>query len=93
VKEGSFLELEDWEFGYGSQLLVRKDSTHLKDSLGRIEFKEYLGYRGGLKEYNRDYWEIIPAFPEPSAYGAVFGAVGIGLAAWRRRSCAVRVSL
>jgi len=79
------LELEDWEFGRGSQLLVRKDSVHLKDSLGRIRFDEYKKARAELEEYDRDYWKIIPGFPEPSAYGAALGLVGIGLFVWRRK--------
>jgi len=28
--------------------------------------------------------EWVP-LPEPSTYGAIFGAVGLGLVAWRRR--------
>jgi len=85
VKEGGLLKLENWDFGRGSQLLVRKDSAHLQESLNRIKFEEYPGYRAGLKEYDRNYWQIISPFPETSTYGAIFGAVGIGLVAWRRR--------
>ncbi|WP_156469280.1 hypothetical protein [Cephaloticoccus primus] len=82
IEEGASLRVENWKEGF-SRLLVRKDSEHLQESLGRLEF---LGYRKGgeLKEYNKDYWEIS-GLPEPATCGALFGILGFGLIVWRKR--------
>jgi len=56
----------------------------------RVQFEGYgLLY---IAHYNEDYYEITPFprqmatyFPEPSTYGAILGATGLGLVAWRRR--------
>jgi len=75
-----------------THILVRKTSPGLDDYLRQIWFEDY----GPAKkiewaEDNR-YWEIVPGFrgwadpaPEPSTYGAILGAVGLGLVLWRRR--------
>jgi len=56
----------------------------------RIEFEGY-GFLY-IAHYNEDYYEITPFprtnvtyYPEPSTYGAIFGVIGLGLLAWRRR--------
>jgi len=56
----------------------------------RVEFEGYSGLF--LAHYNEDYYEITPFprqmatyFPEPSTYGAILGATGLGLLVWRRR--------
>jgi len=73
-----------WYFS-DTHLLVRKDSKHLSESLSRIRFSQHPGKPAGIKEYNSDYYEIGPGFPEPAAYGATLGAVGLGLWTWRKR--------
>jgi len=67
-------------------LLVRKNSKHLYASLSRIKFGGFpAGWHGGLKDFNKDYWQIIPGLPEPSTYGAIFASGVLGLALWQRR--------
>jgi len=39
-------------------------------------------------DYNADYFQIVPfgsGVPEPATYGAILGAVGLGLFAWRKQ--------
>jgi len=84
INYNSFLTINSWRDKFHF-FLVRKDSEHLYDALARIKFGGYSGSKAELKDYDADYWEIIPAFPEPSIYGAILGAVGLGLVAWRRR--------
>jgi len=85
VTAGSQLLINGWALGR-VHLLVRKNGTHLKDSLMRIRFSgKSAGWRGGLKNYNKDYWQIIPDLPEPTAYGASLSATGLVLWFCRRR--------
>jgi|GEM_PF-521436 len=84
IKEGSFLEIQGLEYD-GFRLLVRKDSEHLYASLERIGSQGYPSYKVELREYDSNYWQIVPRLPEPATYGAIFGAVGLGLAVWRKR--------
>jgi len=57
-------------------------------TLARIWFE---GWEQGaaLRDYahDGDYWEIVPMgiVPEPATYGAILGAVGLGVWAWRNR--------
>jgi len=90
ITVGSELIISDWNLG-ANQILVRKDSQHLQDALGRLKFNGKGKPYGGVLDYNRDYWEIIPSWevpklPEPATYGAILGAVGLGLSVWRRRN-------
>jgi len=73
-----------WYFS-DTHLLVRKDSKHLSESLNRIRFSQHPGKPAGIKEYNSDYYEIGPGFPEPATYGALLAAAGLGLWTWRKR--------
>jgi len=58
----------------------------------QIFFDGYsLDYSLLVADYNADYYQITPwgvmtGFPEPSTYGAILGAVGLGLWTWRRRA-------
>jgi len=89
INRDGLLTIRSWRDQFHF-LLIRKDSEHLQDALGKIKFAGQEQKRAGLKEYNSDYWKIGPGFPEPTTYGAIFGAVGLGLAVWRKRR---RVSL
>jgi len=60
-------------------LLVRKDSVHLQDALHKIKFTNRSEPKASLREYDRDYWEIIPGYPEPGTYGAILSAIALGL--------------
>jgi len=79
----SHLKIRNWSDGR-DHLLVSKDSINLEDTLKRIEFEGYDSRRISLKSFDKDYWEIS-GLPEPATYGAIFGAVGFGLTAWRKR--------
>jgi len=84
VSIDSKLTIRNWKLGR-NHLLVRKDSGHLYDALTRIKFEGYKEWRAGLKDFDKDYWQLIPDIPEPSTYGAVLGAVGLGVFFLRRR--------
>jgi len=73
-----------WYFS-DTHLLVRKDSNHLSESLSRIRFSQYPGKRAGIKEYNSDYYEIGPGFPEPAISGASLSTASLVLWFCRRR--------
>jgi len=50
--------------------------------LERIEFE---GYGPAMfRDWDSNYFQITPA-PEPATYGAIVGAVGIGLVVWRKK--------
>jgi len=101
IPDGSrnFLYLDDLEIGIDSSLiirrwelgrdflLVRKDSKNLQDALSRIKFEGYEPNAGGLERYdfNKDYWQIIPQFPEPATYGAGLVLITLGLVRYRQR--------
>jgi len=84
VSDYGKLTIRNWQLGR-DHLLVRKGSEHLIDSLNRIKFEEHWEWKAALKDYNRDYWQLIPGIPEPSTYGVVCGAVVAGLALIRRK--------
>jgi len=79
----SHLKIRNWSDGR-DYFLVSKDSAHLEESIKRIEFEGYDRSRIRLKSFDKDYWGIS-GLPEPTTYGTVFGAVGFGLASWRKR--------
>jgi len=69
-----------------TRFLVRKTSLNLEDMLTRVRFEGYDSLTAGVRAYSDNaYWEIFAA-PEPSTYGAILGAVGVGLIVWRRKS-------
>jgi len=83
--ETTMLFIRNWE-DKRDVLLVRHDYPNIgridADFLARINFE---GYGGAEWVYWSDeYWEIRP-FPEPATTGAILGAVGLGLVAYRRR--------
>jgi len=84
VKEGSTLKITEWKQMH-DYLLVRKDSRHLYDALSRIKFEGREEHRAWVSDYDADYWQVIPAFPEPATYGAILGAMGLGCFVWRNK--------
>jgi len=77
-------------------LLIKKTAfatpEAFKNALKPIFFDGYsLDYSLLVADYNADYYQITPwgmmtGFPEPSTYGAILGAVGLGLWGWRKRT-------
>ncbi|KXU35287.1 hypothetical protein AXK11_06765 [Cephaloticoccus primus] len=76
------LFMKNWR-EYEDILLVRKSSFDFA-RLNNISFE---GYKGPTKwrEYDKDFIEITPFIPEPATYGAILGALGVAVVAWRRR--------
>jgi len=76
-------------------LLIKKTAYATPDAfkaaLKQIWFDGYsLDYSLLVADYNDDYYQITPwgmmtGFPEPSTYGAILGAVGVGLWTWKKR--------
>jgi len=85
VGEGNTLSVDGWNADL-DLFLVSKSSSHVRDALKRINFEGTNRQIVELREYNKDYWKLY-ASPEPSTYGAIFGAVGLGIVVWRKRQC------
>jgi len=83
IKNDSKLIVTGWDDSR-DRFLVRRNSKHVLDSLKRMGFVGYDSSRIKLVSFNKDYWEISP-LPEPSTYGAILGAVGLGFFAWRKK--------
>jgi len=83
IKDGAALNILGWKEGR-DYLLVHKDSKHLQDALKKLSIDGWGKNQIYLKSYDKDYWSIEAA-PEPSTYGAIFGTVGLGIVALRRR--------
>jgi len=73
----NWVEFEDY-------LLVRRvgNAGLIPPILSQIIFDGYGPAR--WVPYDNDHWQITP-FPEPATYGAILGALGIGLWGWRKR--------
>jgi len=81
---------------YESYLLIKKTAfataAEWAQKLKQIYFDGYSPDFPLLNEdYNADYYQIMPfnmmdKAPEPATYGAILGAVGLGLWGWRRRA-------
>jgi len=86
IEEGGLLKVLGWsDYMHIDKILVRKDSEHLLDSLERIVFEHDKTAQAGLREYDKDYWEVGPGFPESATYGAIFASGAVGLVFWRKR--------
>jgi len=83
IDNGAALRISGWQADRDF-LLVRKDSKHLKDSLKKITIDGWGKNQIYLKDYDDEYYSIEAA-PEPSTYGAILGAAGLGFWCWRRR--------
>jgi len=87
--DDSRLFIRNW-YQYEDYLLVRKqDPFHgffNPADLSRIIFDGYQDFPVLAVDYDDLYYMITPFnAPEPSTYGAILGAVGVGLLAWRKR--------
>jgi hypothetical protein len=78
---GSELLIRNW-IDFTDFLLVRNTSTNVPDLLAQINFEGY-GAGAYWQEYDATFSRITPV-PEPSTYGAVLMAAGLGFAGWRR---------
>jgi len=83
VDWGSDLSVEGWNAEL-DLFLIKKTSGNARSALSRIRFEGPDRQIVELRPYNAYYWKLY-ASPEPSTYGAIFGAVGLGIAIWRRR--------
>jgi len=84
----AILFMKNW-YEYEDRLLVKSNGIDLS-YLQNIRFEGYENFPVIIRKYDWQYWEITPfgtltPFPEPTTTGAILGAVGIGLVAWRRR--------
>jgi len=86
----ALLRIREWASG-ASYLLVRKEwgDARLSELFSKIYFEGY-GRASAWEAHDLDdlgdYWQIRPyATPEPATTGAILGAAGLGLWAWRRR--------
>jgi len=78
--EDSRLFIRNW-YEYEDYILIHRNGAGLVN-LSNIEFE---GYGPTIfRAWDSNYYIITP-MPEPTTYGAILGAVGIGLVAWRRR--------
>jgi len=72
-------------YQYEDILLVRKDGIDTRVG-PQIIFEGYEDFPVLFIDYDANYWQITPFHaPEPSTYGAILGAVGLGLWSWRRK--------
>jgi len=88
IDDGALLRISGWQ-AERDFLLVRKNSVHLAAALKKITIDGWGRDQIYLKDYNSDYYSIEAA-PEPAVYGAIFGAVGVGLVAWMRKKLRTR---
>jgi len=92
ISTGGQLFIRNW-YEFEDMLLVKRSFMNgLSESgraylLSQIVFEGYQDYQTTLKDYDANYWQISPfgRLPEPSTYGAILGAVGIGLVVWKRK--------
>jgi len=80
------LFMRHW-YEFEDYLLIRKTGLADFSILNQITFEGYDG-PAITRDYDQDYYQITPflnRMPEPSTYGAILGAVGIGLWTWRKR--------
>jgi len=87
--DDSRLFIRNW-YQYEDYLLVRKQDPFYgffnTAHLSRIIFDGYQDFPVLAVDYDELYYMITPFnAPEPTTYGAILGAVGVGLVAWRRQ--------
>jgi len=86
VIEGSaHIEVNEWAPDRDF-FLVRKtmNKEQLDALMSKIIFRGWLPGRTHLEDYDKDYWSISGT-PEPTTYGAILGAVGLGLTVLKKR--------
>jgi len=85
----AILFMRNW-YEYEDYLLVRTNGFDL-NFLQNIRFEGYENFPVVWRKYDQYYHQITPfglmskETPEPATYGALLGAVGLGLVAWRKR--------
>jgi len=88
IAEGDRLFIRNW-YQYEDYLLVKKVNNGALFNpavLSRIHFDGYQDYPVLAVDYDAHYFMITPFHaPEPATYGAILGAVGLGLWSWRKR--------
>jgi len=87
--DDSRLFIRNW-YQYEDYLLVRKQDPFNgffnPAHLSRIIFDGYQDFPVLAVDYDNLYYMITPFnAPEPTTYGLIFAAMGLGLAAWRRK--------
>jgi len=84
IQGKAHIEVNEWAPGRDF-FLVRKtmNKKQLDALMSKIIFRGWLPGRTHLESYDKDYW-AISGTPEPETYGAILGAVGLGIVAWRR---------
>ncbi len=85
IAGGSTLLIKNW-IEFTTFLLVKNTSTNVTPELGRIQFEGY-GEAATWLPYDST-WSMIAPVPEPSTYGAILLAAGLGLVVYRRRRSA-----
>jgi len=82
----NWYEYEDY-FLISRTWLNSRSEAQRAQLLSQIIFDGYQDFPVLAEGYDANYFMITPFnAPEPATYGAILGAVGIGLVAWRKRS-------
>ncbi len=81
IAGGSTLLIKNW-IEFTTFILVKNTSLNVTPELGRIQFEGYSEAAAWIT-YDST-WSMIAPVPEPSTYGAIFLAAGLGLVAYRR---------
>jgi len=85
INGGGKLIVKSWVNGT-DHLLVRRENVDWA-TLWKIDFQGKANRNVGYRNFNSDYVEIVPwATPESETYGAIFGALGLGLVGWRSKA-------
>jgi len=85
ITDGARIEVNEWAPGRDFFLVKKTMNKKALDALmSKIHFRGWLPGRTHLESYDKDYWQISGT-PEPTTYGAVFGAVGLGVWGYRQR--------
>ncbi len=90
IPGGSTLLIKNW-IQFTTFILVKNTSLNVTGELGQIQFEGY-GESASWIPYDSTWSEITPV-PEPSTYGAIFLAAGLGLVAYRRHRAARQAAL
>jgi len=75
----SDLYVNNWQEDVDFFLLRKTDSN--AQALGNVRVN---GHYAMLKDYNEEYWQVGVFLPEPGTYGAVLGALGLGVFMFRK---------
>jgi len=90
INNDAYLSIKGWNRYFDDHLFVKKTSSYLQYALSRIKFEHHKYENVGVRDYNRDYWEIgvgagFRPLPEPATYGAAVSVASLGLWAFRCR--------